>query len=289
MPRTLAILLAFLAAAVLAACGSEDEQPTADAGQLLSEAFRTPVESGKVSLTAELQVDGLPGFGEGIEIRAGGPFTKTAADLDVSVGGLGPGLAGGFTVTEDNAFVTVGGRAYELGEEPMAQIKREFKRDTGQDIDSSFADLGIDVAEWIEDPRVEGEEEVAGTTVTKVSGSLDAARVLEDLEGPFGMAREPLALSDEDREQLAGFAEDARLDVYVHEATDTIRRVTFDVEFEVPEDARGRTGGAEGGAATIDVTFSDIGEPQRIEPPDDARPLDDLLRQFGLGAELFLQ
>ena len=289
MLRTLTILLAFLAAAVLTACGSEDEQPSADAGQLLSQALRTPVESGKVNLTAELQVDGLPGFGDGIEIRANGPFTKTEADLDVSVGGLGPGLAGGFTITKDNAYVTVGGRAYELGEEALAQIKREFEEDTGQDIDSSFADLGIDVAGWIEDPRVEGEEEVSGTTVIKITGTLDAAQVLEDLEGPFGMAREPMSLSDEDREQLAGFAEDARLDVYVHEASHTIRRVTFDVEFEVPEDARGRMGGAEGGAATVDLTFTDLGQPQRIEAPENARPLDDLLQQFGLGAELFLQ
>ena len=289
MRRPLAILLTLLATGLLAACGSEEEQPSADAGRLLSEAFRTPVESGKLNLTAELQVDGLPGFGEGIEIRANGPFTRTETDLDVTVGGFGPGLSGGFTVTKDNAYISVAGRAYELGEEAIAQMKREFEEDTGQDIDSSFADLGIDPAGWIEDPRVEGDEEVAGTTVTKITGSLDAAQVLKDLEGPFGMSREPLALSDEDREQLAGFAEDARIDVYVDEATDTVRRVTFDVEFEVPEEARGSIGGAEGGAAKIDVTLTDIGQPQRIEPPEDPRPLDDLLSQFGLGAELFLQ
>ena len=289
MPRTLAILLAVAAASLLGACGSSEEEPSADAGRLLADAFRTPVESGKVNLTAEFQLDGLPGFGDGIEVRASGPFTKTETDLEVSVGGLGPGLAGGLTVTEDNLYITVAGRAYELGEDELAEMKRQFEEETGQDADSSLADLGIDVAEWIEDPRVDGEDEVAGTAVTKITGRIDVAQVLEDLQGPLGMARQPLEITDEDRERLAGFAEDARLDVYVDEVTDTVRRVTFDVEFEVPEDARGEVGGAEGGAATIDVTLTDIGRPQRIEPPEDVRPLDDLLRQFGLGAELFLQ
>lgn len=287
MPRTLVILLALTAAALLAACGSDDEQPSADAGRLLAEAFQTPIESGKMSLAAELQLDGLPGFGEGIEIRANGPFTKSETDLDVTIGGLGPGLAGGLTVTEDNIYIEVAGRAYELGEDELERIKRAFEEDTGKDSDSSFAELGIDVAEWIEDPRVEGQEKVAGTTVTKISAGLDASRMLEDLQAPLGMARE--GLSEEDRERLAGFAEDARVDVYVDEASHTVRRVALDVEFEVPEDARGDIGGAEGGAATIDLTLTDIGRPQRIEAPDDARPLDDLLRQFGLGAELFLQ
>lgn len=289
MPRTLAILVALAAAALLAACGSDDEQHSADAGRLLAEAFQTPVERGKMSLAAELQLDGLPGFGDGIEIRAKGPFTKTETDLDVSIGGLGPGLAGGLTVTEDNIYIEVAGSAYELGEDELARIKREFEEETGRDSDSSFADLGVDIAEWIEDPRVEGQEKVAGTTVTKVSAGLDVAQMLEDLQGALGMARESLALSKEDRERLAGFAEDARVDVYVDEASQTVRRVALDVEFEVPEDARGHIGGAEGGAATIDLTLTDIGRPQRIEAPGDARPLDDLLRQFGLGAELFLQ
>ncbi|MEX2195620.1 MAG: hypothetical protein WD844_10075 [Thermoleophilaceae bacterium] len=289
MPRNLAILPAILAAVLLVACGSEDEQPSADAGELLAKAFDAPVESGRMSLTAELQVDGIPAFGDGIEIQLNGPFTKTSADLDVSVGGFGPGLAGGLTFAEDNVWLSVGGRAYEVGEELIDELNGDIEEQTGRDAGSlTLASLGIDIESWLADPRVEGDEEVSGEPVTKVVSTLDASKVLADLNA-FAGSTSDTELSGDELELFAGFAEDSTVDVYVSKVDGTIRRVALELEFEVPEEARGDFGGAEGGAAAIDVTFTDIGEPQRIEPPADARPLEDLLRQFGLGPELLLQ
>lgn len=283
MPRPFALVLFLALAALIAAGCGEDEQASADASDLLATAFETPLESGRMSLTADVQVDGVPFLGDGIDVRLEGPFTGREAQLDASIGGLGPGLGGGFVLTEDNVFLTFAGRSYELGEDVVEQLKDKFKSETGKDAGSaSLSDLGIDLETWLRDPRVDGEDEVGAEPVTKVVAGIDASAVLSDLAP---LARAPEA----ELERLSGFLEEGRADVYISREDQTVRRVTLDVEFAVPEDARGDLAGAEGGAARIDVTFTEVGEPQEIEVPTDARPLGDLLEGLGLGMELFRQ
>lgn len=290
MSRLLAIVAALVAAALLAACGGEDEGSPPDAAELLATAFSTPVESGRMSLTADVQVDGIAALGDGIQLRLSGPFTRTAADLDVTLGGLGPALTGGFTLTEDNVYVGFAGRSYELGEELVEELRDDVEERTGRDAESlSLEALGIDVERWLRDPQVQGDEEVGGEPVTRIAAGVDAARVLADLAGFAETTGGSLKVPAEDVEALAGLVEDSQVEVDVSKRDGTIRRVALEVEFEVPEAARGEFGGAEGGAVKVDVTLAEVGEPQRIEPPEDARPLGDLLRQFGLGAELLQQ
>lgn len=289
MLRTLAIL-GVLAAGLLSACGSEETQNSADARELLSRAFATPVESGRMSAVAEIDIDGVALLDNGLKLTMSGPFTREAADLDVSVGGFGPGLSGGLTFTEDNVWITVAGRAYELGEDAFSDLMGQ----TGahrKDGDGALTleSLGIDLEEWLTGATVEGDDEVGGAAVTKITAEVDAARVLDDVGGLMEKHEAEKAPSADDVEKLSEFLEDANVEIYVGKADDVVRRAVIELEFEVPEDRRADLAGAEGGAISFDVTLSDVGEPQRIEPPADARPLDDLLGQFGFGPELLQQ
>lgn len=297
MPRrplaTLAAL-AVLAVPTLAACGGDDGG-SADARDLLDRAFSTPIESGRLDVAAEVQVDGVERLDDPIRLQLRGPFAGATGqgiprlDWDVSFSGAGLSLSGGLVVTADNAFVEFQGTDYEVGEERFAGFEERLERDGRE---RTLADLGIDASDWVEEPEVEGDEEVAGAETTKVAGTVDVLAVVDDLaeaaEKTGGDAA-PLELTDEQREQLEDVVEDAAVEVFVAKDDGTLRRLSLDVEFEVPEDQREDVGGAEGGSASLDVTLAGVGQEQPIQAPEDAKPLSELLSRFGIGAESLLR
>ena len=298
--RRLLLLLALIASLAVAACGDDEDDgggsSTRDARELIQRGFNTEVESALLSADFDVQIDGPDGEGESFALELGGPYVSNGAqrlpsvDLDVSFSGGGQSLAAGVIVTEDNAFVSFGGDDYEIGEELIGTLNRQTEE--AAEGRSTFEDFGIDVGGWVRDPEIQGEEDVEGTSTTKVSGEVDARRVIEDYVklteamGPL-LGEEPLELSADDVEQLGRLVEESRLDLYVAD-DGTLRRLTLDLEFQVPEGLRDRAGGIQGGSAKIDMTLSEVGEPQRIEAPEDARPIDELLGRFGLGSESVL-
>lgn len=292
------LLLVLLSALGLAACGGGGGggAPSGDARDLVRRALETPIDSGRLDLGMELRVAGVSQLEKGVRLQVRGPFSSNgasklpSADLDVSVGGAGPGLSGGLVLTKDNAYVRFGGQAYEVGRGAVRELNRRSRRTGGR---TSFRDFGIDVGRWLRDPRVAGREAVAGTETTKVSGQVDVPRLLRDfakLGGEVGgmAGRRPFELSSDEARQLADAVGESRVDLYVA-GDGTLRRAELDLRFSIPERGRERVGGATGGTAKLELTISDVGEAQRIEAPKDARPLAQLLQQFGLGPETLLQ
>lgn len=289
MPRRpLAVLVLpvlLLAALALAACGGEDAaESSADPNALLDSAFTKPIDSGTFDgrLKANLEGDGVPGA---VDVRFEGPFESNGddlprVDLDVTVGGGGISLQGGLVATGDNAFVEFKGQAYEVGRELYAELQRALERQGGSGY--SLKELGVRPSTWFEDPRAEDGGEVKGAQTTKVSGDLDLLKMLDDLVEGARKANpdadvEPL--EGEERRELEQAVEEARSEVYVAD-DGTMRRFVLNVKLDAPEGARD---GFQGGTVTFDVSIGDVGEAQEIEAPDDARPIGDLLREFGLG------
>ena len=277
--RRLLPLLALLASIVAVGCG-EDEEPAAETGNaraLLQQAFSGEMRSGRLALESSLRIDD-----EAYALEVSGPFVShgadkiPSADLDVSFSGFGPVLSGGVVLTEDNAFVSFGGDTYEVGEELVRRFNREGE--AAADGRDSFEDFGVDPSRWLRDPEVAGQEDVEGTETTKISGDIDVERLLADfakLDEIFGAVGggERLDLDDAQRERAAEAIEESHADVYVAD-DGTLRRLVVDVTFKE-------------GSAKLDLSFSDVGEPQRIEAPEDAKPIDELFGRFGLGQEMF--
>lgn len=302
--RRLILPLALVLALGLAACGSDGGggESSADAQKLLEEAFSNKIESAKLSLDAEIQVDGVPQLGGPIKVRLSGPFTDNgpgeipSLDWDLSFSGAGQNFAAGATVTGDNAYVSFQGADFEVGTALYGQFAQAYKQQGGGSSDA-LAQLGIKPEEWLEDPKVDSEsEDVAGEETTKISGEVDLIAVIEDLGkasdrmGSVGGTQNPLEdLSDSDRKKLEDAIEEASVDVYVSNDDKTVRRFVLDLEFRVPEEDRKDAGGAEGGSAKIDIELADVGEKQEISAPANPRPLTELLSRFGLGGELPVQ
>lgn len=293
--RRLVPLIALLAALAAAGCGDDNDTgaPRGDAPELIQRAFSTPVDSGRLALDADVQIDGPAGGDEAYGLEVSGPFDSNgparlpSADLEVALSGLGPPVSAGLVLTPDNAYLAFGGEHYELGEEIVGGLMRRGEEAAGGR--STPEDLGVDPSRWLRNAELSGEEDVEGTGATRVSGEIDAAQVLADydrLVREYGSAlgADPPALTPELRRLLAGSLEESRADVYVA-GDGTLRRLVLDLEFRLPPELRERAGGIAGGSLELDLTLSDVGEKQRIEAPEDARPIGELLGRFGLGRE----
>lgn len=261
-----------------------------EARELLDRAFEQPIESADVALDASAQIQGVQELEQPIRLQVRGPYRTggdrrvPSMDLAVSVSSLGQSLSGGLVSTGRNAFVEVMGQAFEVGEQTVTQANQQVAAAAGRR--GGLADFGIDPRRWLEDPDIEGEEQVAGTATTHVNAGLDVGRMLEDLNrlgqrasGQVG-GPAPRRLSAEELERIERIVQDPEFDVFVGKADNKVRRLATVVEVEVPEDDRRAAGGAQTGEISLSIEFSNVGSPKPITPPKRARPIRDLTTQL---------
>jgi hypothetical protein len=289
----LPLLLLVLGAvpAALAGCGGSDE----DAKGLLKTAFAQPIRSADVSMDIELKVDGVEQLKNPITVKLNGPYRSNgskkipSADFDLSIAGGGQTFNAGVVSTGDNAFVSFQGTDYEVGEDSVSDVNKQIARSSAQRGKRSLSELGVNPLDWVKDASEEGEEDVAGVKTTHVSGGLDLARLLDDLNEVVdrasklgaGAAPAPQKLTDQQKKQIESVVKDPKFDVYVGKADNTVRRLSADLKLEVPESARSRLGGAEGGSLSFSIEFANVGGQQKIQAPTKAKPIRELLEQLG--------
>jgi hypothetical protein len=291
--RFAAVLLPILLAGVLVAgCGDDDSQEVAE---LLDKAFQTPIGSADMTLDVEVQLEGIDELQDPIEVNLTGPYESggdeqiPSVDWDVTVSAQNQSFNANVTSTGDRAFVGFQGTNYEVGQETVAALNQSLAAGTDDEGGRDLSDFGVNARDWIVDASDDGDEDVAGVETTHVSGKLDVTRVLEDLNtivqeaaklgGQVGQAAPP-ELTDEQKGQIEDVVEDPSFDAYVGNDDDRIHRLSADVDFEVPEDAREQAGGLEGGRVSFSIEFANVGSPQPISPPDDARPISELTQQL---------
>jgi len=292
--RALASVLLIPAALVLGGCGGKDEK---ELQGLLDKGFNTPVGSAEVSLEIGISVKGVKQLEEPVRLKLAGPYKSggreriPSLDWDVSLRGGGTSFTGGLISTGENAYVTVSGAAYEVGEKPVAQLNRQVAESSrAQPKDRSLKDLGINTSKWLDELEDKGGEKVGGVETTHVAGRVDVRRFVDDLNRVveragkgFGQQAAP-TLPDNVREQIAKVVKNPEFDVYVSK-DGRLRRLSVDLRFAIPEGQRQQAGGAESGTVTFDLEFSSIGKARPIAAPRDARPLSDLRAVLGgLGA-----
>ena len=281
-----------LAAGLVAGCGEDDSKSVTD---LLDKAFESPIGSADVKLDIEVELDGVEELEDPIEVSLTGPYDSgseaevPSVDWDITVRAQNQSFNAGLTSTGDRAFVGFQGTEYEVSRATVTALNRQVaasrKREGGRDL----SDFGVTARDWVVDAEEEGDEEVAGAETTHVSGKLDVTRALEDLNtvveeaaklgGQVGQQAPP-ELTDEQKEQIEDVVDDPSFDAYVGNDDDKLRRLSADLSFEVPEDARERVGGLEGGRVSFSIEFANIGAAEPVEAPEDARPIEELTQQL---------
>jgi hypothetical protein len=284
--------LVFVAVA-LVSCGGGDDQGNVE--NLLDRAFRQPIESADLKLDARLQLKGTEALDVPLRIEASGPFRTNegklpSVDLALRVGtdGGGQTVQTGFLSTGDRAFVKFEDVYYE---QPAAQVRatnRAIRKAGGQ---GWLRSLGLNPRTWLTDGEQEGDERVAGVETTHLSGKLDVANLMSNVNvfvqraaaALSGTGGQPTAkpLSKTDIDQLSEVVKDPEIDVYVSKKDDTLRKLSGHVEFGVPKESRPSVGGIEGGSLDFSVELANVNADQVIEAPTSARPLAELTGSLG--------
>jgi hypothetical protein len=292
------LLVAFASVAVVAlsACGGGSSD-SGDAKKTLTDAFKNPIKSANVSLDISAKIDGVAQLSQPISIKLSGPFESQGKgkvpklDWDINVSGSGQTFSGKLVSTGDNAFVGFQGQTYEVGTQLVKQYEQQLAQQTGQQ-GLSAKQLGIDPASWIKNATNAGEEDVAGVTTTKITGGLDIAKMLTDLNsavdkaGPAMGGKAPAKLTPQQIDQVKQIVKDPTFEAFVGKDDGKLRRLSSTVNFTVPENQRAKANGATGGALTFSLEFADVGKPVTITAPTGAKPITELQQQLqggGLG------
>jgi len=292
--RSLAAVLlpTLLLGALVGGCGGDDGKQV---GELLDKAFQTPIGSADVTLDIEVQLDGVEQLQDPVQISLKGPYESggdkqiPSADWDITVSAQNQSFNANLTSTGDRAFVGFQGTDYEVSPATVAALNQQIASGKAQQNGRDLSDFGVSARDWIVDASDEGDEDVGDVATTHVSGKLDITKVLEDLNtvvqqasklgGQIGQQAPP-ELTDEQKSQIEDVVEDPTFDAYIGKDDNRIHRLSADVDFSVPEDTRDSAGGLEGGTFSFSIEFANVGSPQPIEAPQDARPISELTQQL---------
>jgi hypothetical protein len=274
-----------LAVALLAAGGCGDNGASSgSARELLERGFATDVDTGVLTLDAEVDLDGGPVEGP-FALELEGPFRVAESatempdmDLAFRAEGAGQEYEGRAIATRENAWIEFQGETYEVGEELWAGLLEALEEE-GRGEPRTFAEAGVDPLDWVTDLEESGEEELGGVTTTKVTGRLDAERMLRDFNRLPGADPIPESALD----QVDDVVGDVEFEAWIGE-DDIWRRVAAETEFRVPESA----GGPEGGSVSLEMELDDPNQPVEIEGLSEGRPLEELLRGLGIPPEALL-
>ena len=287
-PLRAALILSVLAlVALIAGCGGGGDEE--DAQATVDKAFSTSIESANIALAFDVQVDGVAQLQEPVQVKLSGPFQSNgneklpSFDWDASFSGGGQSITGGLTSTGDQVFVNFQNEDYEVPKAQVDQINQQLAAQSGQE--QSLSELGIDPKSWLTDAETVGDEEVNGAETTHVTAGVDVPKMLEDLnsvaEQAGGAMGAPQQLTPEQIDQINDVVQDPKIDVYVSKDDDTLRRLNLEISFEIPEEQQSQLQGATGGTVKFSLDLSDVGQDQTIEPPADAKPLNELQNALG--------
>jgi hypothetical protein len=299
-----ALLLSLIAAVALgfAACGGDDDSggggeqasSSTDVNELLTQTFtgKKDVKSGNLSLSLKIEAEGGNSELDGpVNVTLAGPFQTGDAGklpefkLDASLEGAGQSLKAGATSTGDKGFISFQGTNYAVDDQVFQQFKAAFEeaQKQGTDNQQSFASLGMDPRKWLTDPKNEGEAKVGDDDTIKITGGVDVAKLLDDINsaleqasslGLGGTGQVPEKLTEEQRQQVLDAVKDPRVEIYTGKDDQILRRLVVNLGVE---DAGTNTSGT----VAFDISITDLNDDQDIAEPADAKPFSDLVGQLG--------
>jgi hypothetical protein len=297
----LSVFVALVAlSAALAACGSSSSD---DPQSVVEEATLKGVESGKIDLAVDVNVQGEKG-GK-VDVNLSGPFQSESEaeypELDLAVsakgslGGKDLDREGGITLLGNKAYVAYEGTEYEVDSTTFNFIKSMLEQQSGEQGKSSEiaackeAASELELTDFVENLRSEGSADVGGTSTTKVSGDLDAGGAIEAasklIEDPTCSeqlsAAGPLPSAAE-LEKAKGTVKDslksAHVDLYVGD-DHIVRRISAQATIEPPKSSKS---GAKKVELDLDLTLTGVNEEQTISAPSSAKPLSNLFLKLGI-------
>ena len=290
----LALLCLALGATLLSACGGNDEDkaPKRDdaAQRLLGQTFATPaaaVKNARMRFTFRLDPEGLLKLGGPIKLNLSGPFAAPRTgelprfDTDFATTLATHRFTGALRSTGGQAFISLDGRPYRIDRASVSRLRAGLGAQTPSRRTGLRA-LGIDPRRWILKPRANGTTTVDGVPVTRVSGAINLARLLEDLDSFLTKAGGSAAaggfLSPATRREFADALDSSNVDILAGASDHVLRELRIVAKFTFKKQG-GLTPipGLAGGRLEIRLALAGVNETRVSVPaPADPRPLSEL-------------
>jgi hypothetical protein len=284
----LALACLALGAGLLAACGGDDEGD-AGANEILQQTFgnsASAIETGRLNLNFALDPEGLLALGGPIKLRLDGPFAAPKRgdlprfDVDFLATLAGQRFDGGVRSTGKQAFVTLDERPYRVDRAFVADLRKGLAPVSGDKPQAGLRAIGIDPLRWINDPQEKGSERIAGVDTTRVSGNVNAERLLADLDrlltkaGGASGADAGGLLTPKLRKQIADAVESAKVDVWTGTSDKLLRQLAVAIRFAFEKGAEPPIPGLDAGTINLRLRLDDVNETKvNVRAPSRARPL----------------
>ena len=283
----LTALAVLAASALVAGCGGGGG--SGDAMSLVNQAFKRPVPSANATVEASAALNGgVAQLGGPIQLKLAGPYVShgnkqiPSFNWALTFVGAGRSFNGGLTSTGQDAYLTVGGTAYDLGAQRIAQANSQLSQNQGNG--RSLSSFGIDPRSWVTNAQIVGSAQAGGVDTTHVRAGLDVGKLLNDLNktaaragGTVGSARQ---LTPQQISTIKNAITNPTFDIYIAKSDKTVRRVAVSLGFRVPSADQSRFGGLQGGTINLSVELADIGKHFTITAPANPQPISQLLQQL---------
>ncbi len=305
--RTLFLFGTMLAlAAVLAACGSSGGGSNENPQKVVDDATLKGIHSGNVDLSLGLNVEGDKG-GK-VDVSLSGPFQSQGdnqlpqlamtAKASGSINGQDVNFDGGLTLLSDRAFVNYKGTEYEVDPTTFsfvksmiqqAQQKGQAQGQGGVSKSCQNAVGGLKINDFVSNLSNDGSSDVGGTGTTHVSGDLNVSGAIDQLvkiagnpacSSQLGSAGQLPSASqlDQAKGQVASAVKTAHVDLYVGD-DNIVRRISAQLTIEPPASSGN---GPKKVELSLDLTLTDVNQPQTITAPSEAKPINELFQKLGI-------
>ena len=301
MPRLrrspFAVIAVALCATVLAACGSDSGSSSKDdAAKVLQDTFSgaKSIKSGQLSLTLATKAAGT----KGSSVALTGPFQSNGTakvpsfDLTLALTGQGQTFTVGATSTGTKGYLTLAGTSYVLDDKTFDGFAKGYtssqKSTPSTKGETTLAKLGIDPRRWLSSPKVVGTTETGGADTIHVVAGIAVPALLTDLNRLLGKAsgaavpstggKVPEKLTAAQLAEAEKAISGVKVDVFTGKDDKTLRRMV--IAFDLKMAAGKSLYGLSSGRVSMDLTISDLGQPQSITAPKDAKPFTDLQKQL---------
>lgn len=301
--KTFIGVVSALLVAGLLGCGGGDsssgDSPPADSGgkanspevrKLIRETFgpNEKASSGNISAVVDITVKGASRYKEPVQVSLVGPFTDAGGQpetmLDVSLGLRGGILGGDMYLKGDKAFIGLGSTAYEIPAAIAGPLRKPLAGKSANALDAILGVFNINPDKWAKNPRIVGNERVAGIDTIHGTAEINTKNLFLDLAALAKRLTSlritditglPRAVDQPVRQALSRSVKTATGDVYTGAEDKVLRRAKLNLLLRPSaKDRKLLKFTSIKVDATLDIT--DVGAPQKVNVPSNRGSYDEL-------------
>jgi len=310
-PKAIFAVVPLVLVSALIGCGGDSESDDASSGdkpkgansaevrKLLRQTFgpNPKATSGKLSGTVDINVKGAARYREPVQVTLSGPFNQSGgseaeASLSVGLQLRGGALGGELVLVDDRVAIGLGSSGYTIPQSIAGTIRGPLAK-TDNGLSSVLAVFGVAPQRWAKNPRIVGDERVAGEDTIHGTADINAGRFFLDvarltkvltslrITEIVGLPRETDRTA---RAALVRSMKSATGNVWTGADDKVLRKATFDMSLK-PSSKDRRTLKFSSLTLRGELNVTEVGTPQKIETPKIAGTFDDLQTTFDALAE----